>query len=403
MSSLLKVGLGIVTSIGGFLDVGAIATTALAGARFGFQLVWVVLLGTGCVILLTEMCGRLAAVSHHSLADAIRERLGFPYFAVPLVGELLVDMLVLGAELGGVAIALHLVSGLSYVWWVPVVALAAWLMLWFGTFSLIENGVSLAGLVTLSFVVAAAVLDPPWTEVARGALPSLPLKDPVVYWFTAVSIIGALLSPYLLNFYATGAIEEKWTVQDIGVNRVIATGGMSFGSVIAIAILVAAAMVLGRRGIEVDSYEQAALILTQPLGRWGLPLFAASLGIACFGAALQVALNAAYVTAQGFGWNWSENLKPHEDARFAAVYTGAILIGSTLVAFADPLGLTTLSMALNAVIAPFVVFPMLVIMNDAAYLRQHRNHLAANIAVAIVIVLAFVVAIVAIPLEVLGA
>jgi Mn2+/Fe2+ NRAMP family transporter len=402
MKNFVKIGLGVVTGIGGFLDVGAIATTALAGAAFGFQLLWVVLLGTGCVILLTEMCGRLAAVSHHSLADAIRERLGFPYFSIPFVGEFLVDLLVLAAEIGGVAVALHLVTGVSYLWFVPLCALAVWGLLWLGTFTIIERGVSIAGLITLCFVVAACWMHPPWAEVARGVIPSLPSRDGVRYWFLAVSILGALISPYLLNFYATGAIEDKWTVKDIPVNRVIATGGMSFGSVIALAILVLAAVVLGPRGIQVDSYEQAVFILTRPFGRWGLYLFAASLGIACFGAALQVSLNLAYVTAQGFGWNWSENLKPHEDARFAAVYTAAVLVGAALLFVGDPLKLTTLSMALNAVIAPFIVFPLLVIMNDRAYLRDHRNHAIGNVLVAGVVLIAFVVAVVAIPLEVLG-
>ena len=99
---ILQLALGILTAIGGFIDVGAIATTALAGALFGYQLLWAVLLGTLCVILLTEMCGRLAAVSHHTVADAVRERLGIRYFALPLCLEVIVDTMVLGAEIGGI-------------------------------------------------------------------------------------------------------------------------------------------------------------------------------------------------------------------------------------------------------------------------------------------------------------
>jgi Mn2+/Fe2+ NRAMP family transporter len=402
MKNLTKIGLGVVTSIGGFLDVGAIATTALAGAAFGFQLLWVVLLGTGCVILLTEMSGRLAAVSGHSLADAIRERLGFPYFSIPFIGEMLVDVLVLAAEIGGVAIALHLVTGVNYLWFVPLCALAVWALLWLGTFTIIERGVSIAGLITLAFVVAALSMTLPWREVARGAVPSLPARDGVNYWFLAVSIIGALLSPYLLNFYATGAIEDRWTVKDVAVNRVIATVGMSFGSTIALAILMLAALVLAPRGIQVDSYDQVALILIEPFGRPGLYWFAASLAVACFGAALQVALNLAYITAQGFGWNWSENLKPHEDARFAAVYTAAVPLGAAVAMIGDPIKLTTLSMALNAVIAPFIVFPLLIVMNDRAYLGSHCNHVIGNVLVSGVILLGFIVALVAIPLQVLN-
>jgi hypothetical protein len=94
---VLKIALGIVTSIAGFLDAGSIATAAEAGASYRYSLIWAVLLGTLIVIFLTEMTGRLAAVSRHTLADAMRERLGFPYFAMPLFAELVVDWLVLAA------------------------------------------------------------------------------------------------------------------------------------------------------------------------------------------------------------------------------------------------------------------------------------------------------------------
>ena len=122
MKNIMNVALGIVTSIGGFQDVGAIATAALAGAAVGVQMVWVRAVGTRGVMFLTEMSGRLACVSHHSLVDAIRERCGFRYFSFLLIGELIVDLLVLAAEIGGVAVALHLITGIDYRWFVPIVA-----------------------------------------------------------------------------------------------------------------------------------------------------------------------------------------------------------------------------------------------------------------------------------------
>jgi Mn2+/Fe2+ NRAMP family transporter len=403
MKNILKVSLGIASSIGGFLDVGAIATAALAGAAFGFQMLWVLAFGTLCVMLLTEMCGRLACVSHHTAVDAIRERCGFRYFSMLLVGEIAVDLLVLAAEIGGVAVAVHLVTGIDYRWFVPIVAFVLWLLIWLGTFSIIENGVSMLGLITLAFVVGMWWLGPPWHEAMRGLVPSLPAKDSARYWFIAVGILGALFEPFMLNFYASGAVEEKWSLKDIGVNRLTAVLGMGFGSVIAMSILVLGALTLGPHGIQVDSYEQAALILVQPFGSWGVPLFAACLGIACFGAALQVALNLSYLMSQGLGWNWSENLRPHEDARFALVYTCAIPLGAVIVIVGgDPLQITTFSMALNALLAPIIVFPLLILMNDRHYLRDHCNHVLGNVFVSAVVVVAFLVALVAIPLEILG-
>lgn len=403
MKSVTNLALGIVTSIGGFLDVGAIATAALAGAAFGLQMLWVFAIGTLCVMFLTEMAGRLACVSHHSLVDAVRERCGFRYFSLLLIGELIVDLLVLAAEIGGVAIALHLVTGIDYRWFVPFVAFALWVLIWLGTFSIVQNGASLLGLITIAFAVGMWWMGPPWHEAIKGFVPSAPSHDAAKYWFTVVGILGAMFEPFMLNFYASGAIEEKWSLKDIPMNRVTAVVGMGFGALIAVSIVMLSALTLGPHGIQVDSYEQAAFMMVPPFGSWGVPLFAACLGTACFGASLQVALNLSYLFSQGFGWHWSENLKPHEDARFALVYTLAIPAGALLVVvLGDPLQITTFSMALNALLAPVIVFPLLILMNDRYYLREYRNHVVGNVFVSAIIVLAFLIAIVAIPLEVLG-
>src|SRR5207248_6565114 len=139
---IFEIALGIVTSIGGFLEVGSIATAAQAGANFRFQLIWPIALGTICVVFLIEMSGRLAAVSHHPLPAAVRERFGFNYFLIPLLSETAVDFLVLTSEIGGACLGMQLMTGIPLHWWAPAVALLAWVLLWFGNFSLIEYGVS---------------------------------------------------------------------------------------------------------------------------------------------------------------------------------------------------------------------------------------------------------------------
>src|ERR1043166_7116704 len=112
-----EIALGVITSVGGFLEVGSIATAAQAGAMFGFQLIWPIALGTVCLIFLIEMSGRLAAVSHHPLPSAVRERFGFGYFVVPLVAETIIDFLVLASEIGGVCLGLQLLTGISFPYW----------------------------------------------------------------------------------------------------------------------------------------------------------------------------------------------------------------------------------------------------------------------------------------------
>jgi Mn2+/Fe2+ NRAMP family transporter len=403
MTKIFEIALGIVTSIGGFLEVGSMVTAAQAGAEYGFQLTWAIVLGGLCVTFLVEMSGRLAAVSHHTIPDALRERFGFPFFLIPLVTLTFVHWLVLAAELGGVCYALQLVTGIRFVWWAVPVGLVTWLLLWKGTFGLIEEGVSLLGLVTVAFVVAAVKLGTPAMEVARNALPSVPAHDPAHYWFVAVSILGASVTPYLMYFYSSGAIEDGWDEGHLGMNRIIAAGGMGFGSGISVAVLVVAALVLAPEGIHVDRLEQAALTLVEPLGRPGFYLFAASLGIACLGAALEVSLASAYLIAQGLGWNWSENPRPRNEARFALSYTVFLATGALLLLTGiDPLRLTVFAMALTAAVLPVATVPFLVLMNDEHYLREHTNGWFGNLVVAFVVLLASLLGVVTIPLEILG-
>jgi Mn2+/Fe2+ NRAMP family transporter len=403
MSKLLKIALGIFTSIGGFLEIGAIATTAQAGSAFGFSLIWSVVLGTICVIFLVEMSGRLAAVSHHTIKDALRERFGPRIYLLTLVSDVGVNLLVLAAEIGGMSLALQLITGISFRWWAIPTALATWLLLWKGTFGLIENGVSLLGMVAIAFVVGAWILHPDLSQVAAGVLPSLPQQRPVHYWFTAVSILGAAISPYLFYFYSAGAIEDHWDEDHIGVNRWVAFVGMSFGGVLATTVLMVAALVFHPRGIEPERFEQLGLLLAEPLGRWGFYLFAATLLISCLGAALELSLATAYCFAQGLGWNWGENVRPREAARFTLSYTIMIAVASLLmVAGIDPLQLTLFSMALTSLTLPIVTFPFLVLMNDPDYVGEYGNHWFGNLAVIIISLLASIVALVTIPLQLLG-
>jgi Mn2+/Fe2+ NRAMP family transporter len=403
MKKLLEISLGIVTSVGGFLEIGSITTAAQAGADFGFQLIWAVLLGGICVIFLVEQAGRLSAVSGHPVTGAIRERFGFNYFFLLFVVLSLVTLLVLSAELGGVCVALELSTGLGFQWWALPVALLVWLLIWKGTFGVIEKGVSVLGLVTISFIVGAIVMRPNWHSVVAGALPTLPAHDKSHYWFIAVSVLGASISPYLYLFYSSGAIEDHWTEDYIGVNRVIATTGMSFGSVISVAVLILGAFVFPPRGLHVDHYSQLALLLQDAFGHWGFILVVSSLGIACLGAALEISLQMAYFAAQGFGWNWSENQKPKKEARFSLSYTVVILLGALIVLTGiDPLKLTVMSMALTAATLPLSVVPFLILMNDRNYLEEHRNGWFSNSVVILIILLAFVLAIVSIPLQIAG-
>jgi Mn2+/Fe2+ NRAMP family transporter len=285
--------------------------------------------------------------------------------------------------------------------WALPAALFVWALLWFLTFGVIEKSVSLAGLVTAAFVIAAGKMGavPPAAEL----VPALPKGQSVEYAFLAVSIIGAIITPAMFFFYSAGAIEEKWDKSYLGVNRLVAVLGMSFGAVIALAVIAIAATVLRPQGLRVESYAEAMNVPDPVFPRWGPALFIASLGIVSFGAAVEVSLSSAYEAAQTLGWNWGKEQKASDEARFTLTYTVLLFAAALpIVAGLDPLKLTVFTMALVCLMLPFVTFPFLVLMNDTDYMGEQINSRWTNFVVVGIVAIAFVLAAVAIPLQVLG-
>jgi Mn2+/Fe2+ NRAMP family transporter len=404
LSRYLSVTLGILTAIGGYVDVGAIATAGEAGSIFGFSLIWAMLLGTVCIIFLIEMVGRMAAMSDKAYPDILREKFGIKFALLPLTSELIANFLILAAEIGGAAFALYLITGISFQIWAFAVGVMLWLFLWGGSFSLIENGTSILGLVTLCFLVAAFALGTPWGEAAkRSVLPSIGGGSPIEYFYIAASILGAIISPYLLSFYSAGGEEEGWTRRMVRSNRVISVVGMGFGSVSSIAIILVSAVALKPMGIQVAQLQTVALGLIKAFGIWGVYLFAATLFICCFGAAAEVALAMSYEVSQVMGWKYGEDKKPKNAAIFNLVFLAYIVACTLLIGLTgtDPLQLTIFSVVFAALILPAIIVPFLAIMNDPAYLQDRTNHWFTNAAVVFITLLAFVLSAATIPLMVL--
>jgi Mn2+/Fe2+ NRAMP family transporter len=403
VKKIFNLTLGVVTSIGGFIEVGSISTSAQAGAEFGFALLWAIAVAALILAVLAEMAGRVAILSNRSIAAAVRERFGIHLQMIPLGAELIIDLLLLAAELGGAAIAVKLLTGVGFQWWILPVGMVVWLVLWMGSFTIIEDGVGLLGIITLAFVVSVWHLHPDVRTVASGFVPSVPDHDVTRYAFLAVSIVGATISPYLLNFYASGSIEEELTESDLWINRLTAFLGMGFGSIVAMGVLVTAAIVLGPRHIQVDSYEQAALMFVPVFGSWAVTLFALALGVGCLGAAIEITLNAGYLLAQSFGWPWGVEKKRRDVSRFVAAFSLVLLLSMGIaVSGFDPLRMTLISVALTVVIMPGIVLPFLVLMNEEEYVKRHTSGAIGNGLLAALTIVGAIMAIIVVPLEIFG-
>ncbi len=405
MGKLSSITLGIITAVGGFIDMGELVTCAQAGAQYRYALLWTIVVGTLGIIVYADTAGRVAIASGRSLFDVIRERLGFRLALIPLAAALLVNLLTLVIELAGMALVVQIITGFSYLWWFPLAALAIVVVLWFASFTFVENSASLLGLSILIFVIAAIKLAPPWSEVARQAVaPSIPHGQSLVsYGFAAVSLIGAFMTPFEIYFYASGAIEEKWDGSDIGVNRATATIGMTFGALIAFAMMIVAAQTFFPHGAQPQSFGGIRTPLVYALGGLGAVGFLAGAFFCTAGAALEVTLSTAYALCQFFGWDWGQNHNPKEAPVFTLWYLVAILAAVAIgVSGIDPIKLTIYTTALAAFSLPFTFAPLLVIANDERYMGEQRNGRLANVAGIFFLVVLTIVTLITIPLFILS-
>jgi Mn2+/Fe2+ NRAMP family transporter len=220
-----------------------------------------------------------------------------------------------------------------------------------------------------------------------------------MYFFYAISLFGACLTPYQVIFFSSGGREEHWTTKNLSEMRFNAVVGFPLGGLLSIAIMAAAFVVLQPAQINVHSLGQVALPPTQALGTWGLTLALIGFAAAIFSAAAECALSVGYSVAQLFGWNWGKDRQPRDAPRFHLVCLLAIIAATAFILTSiDPVALTIVSVVLGAAAIPLTYFPVLVVANDRDYLGQRVNR-GWNNAISVVFLIVMVLtSIAAIPL-----
>jgi Mn2+/Fe2+ NRAMP family transporter len=369
MKKFKDIALGVVTAIGGFVDAGELITSAQAGALFQWSLLWVVVVCVLLAILYEAMAARVAMGTNRALFDAVRERMGWRLALIPLLAVCAVNLLTLVAEIAGMAFALEMASGWSFLVWAAPCALLLWFILWKGSFSLIENGASALGMFILVFVWAALALRPPWGQVAT----QMWRPDPhghswTLLAYSAVGLVGAYVAPYEMLFYSSGAVEEEWGPDYLWPNRLIASIGNVLGGVVAACIIIVSAMVLFPQGIQVEQIRISAIGPVTALGMKGFWLFVAGALFCSMAAGLELALSATYAVTEYFGWHWKKDEPAARSAMFHLVYM-LFLLGALgiVVSGLNPIKVTDMGMVFNAVALPLTLLPLLLVAGDRRY------------------------------------
>jgi Mn2+/Fe2+ NRAMP family transporter len=401
---VLAVFLGILTAIGGFVDMGDLVANASTGARFRMGLAWVVPVGVVGIIVYAEMAGRVAAISQRPVFELVRERLGPGAGLVNLGASFFINLLTLIAEIAGVAIAISLVVSVHYLLLLPVAGFLVWVVIWRMPFEWMERIFGLGGLALLVFVVTVVKIGPDWGQLLHDAShPSIASHEtPFTYAYYAIALFGAAMTPYEVFFFSSGAVEDGWTEEDLALNRANVYIGFPLGGLLSLALMASAHLVLAPHDISVDQLSQVVLPASVVVGKLGLA--AAILGIfaATFGAALETGLSAGYTLSQYLGWPWGKHVRPRDAARFHLVVLVSVIL-ATLVGLSgvDPVKVTEYSIVLSAAALPLTYFPILVIANDRGYMGDKVNGRFLNTIGTIYLVLLVVIAIVTIPLMII--
>ncbi|WP_211256330.1 NRAMP family divalent metal transporter [Edaphobacter aggregans] len=393
------------TALGGFVDLGQIVFTTQAGALFGYRLLWAIVLGTLAIIAYMEMCGRVAVVARKPVFAIVRDRLGKPLGIAMLVASNLLNLLTCAAELGGLAIIVHLVTGWPERTVLLGIGVLLPLLVYVSKFQWIERTFGLSGLLMIVFAVSAIVLHPDWKAATVGLNPFAHITghhQALLYAYFAVGIFSAMLMVYEVHFYSSGAIEEDWKVKDLSENFMVASLGSVLGSLLTIALLALGTLLFLPNHIFPEQLSSALVAGAWPYGQKMLVL--ACLGtLACIGgAAIETALSGAYNICQFFNWPWGKNLPPKSAKIYTATWVGMFVIALiTVLVGVQPLQLVNFSIIFGMAIMPFTYYPILRVAADRKLMGKHVNTRFDTVVGVVFLMLIVLAAAAAIPLMIL--
>ena len=361
-------------------DAGGITTYSLAGARYGYGLVWTLLPITVALVVVQEMCARMGAVTGKGLADLIRENFGVRLTFYTMVLLLLADLGNTVAEFAGVAASLE-IFGVSRYLSVPLAAAFVWWLVVYGSYRRVEKVFLLACVFYLAYVASGVLAKPGWAGVLHESMAPRTRVD-AAYVTMLVGLVGTTIAPWM-QFYQQAAIVEKGVrVEDYPYSRLDVVSGCIFTDVVAFFIIVACAATLHAGGVAIETAGDAAQALRPLAGAYCAGLFAFGLFNASLFSASVLPLATAYSVCEALGWEAGVSKRMREAPHFYALYTGLIALGAAIILVPGiPLiPVMYLSQVANGVLLPVVLVFMLLLINRRDLMGQHTNGTAMNAA-----------------------
>jgi len=354
-------------------DAGGITTYSVAGARYGYMLLWTLIPTTVALIVIQEMVARMGVITGKGLSDLIRENYGVKTTFFMMVVLLVANLGTTIANFAGWAASME-IFGLSKYVMVPFGAFLIWLLVTKGSYRLVEMALLIASMLYLGYVVSGFMSAPDWSEVMKSTLvPKVKFESEFI--MLTIAIIGTTITPWM-QFYLQSSIAEKGIKKEnYKVSKLDVIFGCVMTDVISFFIIVTCATTLFPRGIRINEAKEAALALSPFVGQYASILFAVCLANASILGAIVVPLATAYYICEAMGWEAGVNKSFREAPQFMWIYTALIAISAFLVLLPRvPLVLVmVLSSLLNGILLPFVLVFALLLVNNKRIMGKYTN------------------------------
>jgi NRAMP (natural resistance-associated macrophage protein)-like metal ion transporter len=371
------IGPGIIAASAGN-DSGGISTYSVAGARYGYTMLWMMLAMTPSFIIVQEMAGRMGVVTGKGFSALIRERFGLrPTFAA-MVMLLTSNAATTVAEFAGIAAAMELL-GVSKYLSVPIAAVVVWLLVVRGSYRNVEKVLLALSAVFVAYIVSAFMAKPDWMAVAHASV--VPKVVPTQAFIAlAIGLTGTTIAPWMQFLVQSNIVEKGTTIKEWALAKWDVIIGALSANIVACFIIITTATVLFPKNIHVDSAKEAALALAPLAGNYATLLFAIGLLSASILSAAVLPLTASYAICEAFGFEAGIDRSWAEAPVFNVLYTVVIFTAAAVILLpnASLITIMLVSQVVNGMMLPFLLIFMMIIVNDRGIMGENTNGFVYN-------------------------
>lgn len=372
------IGPGIIAASAGN-DAGGISTYSVAGARYGYAMLWMMLAMTPSFMIVQEMAGRMGAVTGKGFAALIRERFGVRLTFGAMLMLLVSTAATTIAEFAGIAAAMEIFGVPRWVS-VPIAALVVWLLVVRGSYQRVEKVLLALSSVFIAYVIAAFLAKPDWLEVGRAFVVPQVIPDRA-FVALAIGLTGTTIAPWMQFLLQSNIVDKGIAVKEWALARWDTIVGALAANLIACFIIITTATVLHPAGIAITGAEDAARALAPLAGPYAELLFSIGLLSASLLAAAVLPLTSSYAICEAFGWESGLDRTWAEAPLFNGLYTFVIVLAAIVILLPglDLIAIMLVSQVVNGVLLPFLLIFMMTIVNDRSIMGRHVNGRLNNI------------------------